>query len=314
MPAINQPTLNDMRFFIAVAEHRSFRKAADALGVAPSTLSHALRNMEGNLDIRLFHRTTRSVSLTEAGEQLLDRLRPALLNLEEAMGTVESFRTGGPSGTVRINTSDGAARLLTRHVVPEMRKRYPDVAIDLVTEGRLVDIVAGGFDAGARLGETVPLDMVAVRFGPPFRFLTVASPDYFENRPRPVTPDDLHSHDCIRHRFPSGKIYHWDFEKQGQEISIDVSGPLTLDRHDLMVDAARQGLGIAYVSEIYAARAIASGDLVTVLDDWLPEIPGLFLYYPDHRRVPPPLRAFIDVMKSLDPALRTGYLERDISF
>lgn len=312
MLTISQPTLNDMRFFIAVAEHRSFRKAADALGVAPSTLSHALRNMESNLDIRLFHRTTRSVSLTEAGEQLLDRLRPALVNLEEAMGTVDSFRTGGTSGTVRINTSDGAARLLTRHVVPEMRKRYPDVAIDLVTEGRLVDIVAGGFDAGARLGETVPLDMVAVRFGPPFRFVAVASPDYFKTRPRPVVPDDLHSHDCIRHRFPSGKIYHWDFEKQGQEISIDVSGPLTLDRHDLMVDAARQGLGIAYVSEIYAARAIASGDLVTVLDDWLPEIPGLFLYYPDHRRVPPALRAFIDVMKSLDPALRTGYLERDI--
>ncbi len=312
MPSMNQPSLNDMRFFIAVAEHRSFRRAADELGVAPSTLSHALRNMEKNLNVRLLHRTTRSVSLTEAGESLLDRLRPAVLNIEEAMTAVESFRTGGPSGTVRINASDGAARLLTRHVIPEMRNLYPDVSIDLVTEGRLVDIVEAGFDAGARLGETVPLDMVAVRFGPPFRFLAVAAPEYFKSRTPPNTPDDLRAHDCIRHRFPSGKIYHWDFEKHGQEISIDVPGALTLDRHDLMVDAARQGLGIAYVSEIYAARAIADGKLVTVLDDWLPEIPGLFLYYPDHRRVPPPLRAFIDVMKSLDHELQTGYLERQV--
>ncbi|MCC9623907.1 LysR family transcriptional regulator [Thalassospira sp. MA62] len=312
MPAINQPTLNDMRFFIAVADHRSFRKAADEQGVAPSTLSHAMRNMENNLNVRLFHRTTRSVSLTEAGERLLARLRPALANLHDAMGAVETFRTGGPSGTVRINTSDGAARLLTCHVVPEMRKKFPDVAIDLVTEGRLVDIVAGGFDAGVRLGETVPLDMVAVRFGPPFRFVAVASPDYFQNRARPKTPDDLHHHDCICHRFPSGKLYRWEFEKQGQEITIDVTGPITLDRHDLMVDAARRGLGIAYVSEIHAASAIADGGLVTVLDDWLPEIPGFFLYYPDHRRVPPPLRAFIDVMKSVDPKLQNGYLEKDV--
>ncbi|MDP2697563.1 MAG: LysR family transcriptional regulator [Thalassospira sp.] len=306
---MNQPTLNDLHFFIAVADHRSFRRAADNLGVAPSTLSHALRGLEKNLGVRLLNRTTRSVSLTEAGERLLARLRPALLGLDDAMTSVESFRTGGPSGTVRINAPEGAAHILMRHVVPEMRVRYPDVSVDLVTDGRLVDIVDGGFDAGIRLGETVPLDMIAVRFGPSFRFVAVAAPDYFKDKPRPVTPDDLHHHSCIRQRFPSGKIYHWDFEKQGQEIRIDVPGSLTLDRHDLMINAARRGLGIAYVPAFYTTGSIERGELVTVLDDWLPEIPGMFLYYPDHRRVPPPLRAFIDTMKSLDQELQNTHLD-----
>jgi DNA-binding transcriptional LysR family regulator len=187
--------------------------------------------------------------------------------------------------------------LLLRSAVPAFLQRYPQVSLDLVTEGKLVDIVAEGFDAGIRLGEAVPRDMVAVRFGGPTRFIAVASPTYLAGHPVPKVPDDLRDQTCIRFRLPSGKPYRWEFEKHGQEIAIDVQGVLTLDNMELMAEAAASGMGIAYISDKYAKPYLDRRALVVVLDDWCPPIPGLFLYYPGHRLVPPALRAFIDVLK-----------------
>ncbi len=294
----NRPALNDLTAFAAIVSRRSFRKAADELGLAPSTLSHMMRTLEANMGMRLLHRTTRSVSATEAGERLIARLQPVLRDLDLALAEVDSFR-GSPSGTLRINTSEIAARMLLQKVVPAFLARHPEVKLDLVTEGRLVDIVADGFDAGIRLGEAVPQDMIGVRFSGPVRFVAVASPSYLANHKKPKTPDDLKHHECIRFRMPSGKMFRWEFAKRTQEITVDVPGALTLDHLGLMTEAAAKGLGIAYVSVHTAAPWIERGDLVTVLDDWCPAIPGLFLYYPGHRHVPPTLKAFIDVLKEL---------------
>ncbi|MEW6343942.1 MAG: LysR family transcriptional regulator [Paraburkholderia sp.] len=291
-----KPTLADLTAFSAVASHRSFRGAADALGVTRSSLSHAMRGLELALGVRLLNRTTRSVSLTEAGEQLLKRLTPLLRDLDEALDTVADAG-GPPTGTLRINANENAVRLLLKTVVPRFLARYPGVALDLVAEGRLVDIVEQGFDAGVRLGESLPQDMVAVRISEDFRFVAVAAPSYLAERPAPVTPDDLAQHRCIRHRLPSGKLYRWEFAKQGQEAVVNVPGVLTLDHNGLMIEAAADGLGIAYVPETAARAWLDDGRLVTVLDDWCPVIPGLYLYYPGHRHVPAGLRAFIEVLK-----------------
>ncbi len=285
---------------LAVARHRSFRLAANDLGLAPSTLSHNVRAIEEKLGVRLFNRTTRSVSPTEACERLVARLSPALLEVDRALEEVDFFR-GNPVGSVRINAPETAADLLLRSVVPAALARYPGLAIDLVSEGRLVDIVAEGFDAGVRLGEAVPQDMVAVRFGGEERFVVVASPGCLNTHGSPVVPDDLQTLPCIRHRFSSGRIYHWEFSRHGQEVTLNVPGRITLDRIGAMVEAAAAGLGIAYVPRRSAATEIERGVLQTVLDDWCPAIPGLFLYYPGHRHPPPALRAFIDVLKEILP-------------
>lgn len=295
-----KPTLNDLTAFAAVAGHRSFKRAADQLGFAPSSLSHTMRALEKNLAVRLLNRTTRSVSLTEAGERLLARLTPALRDVELALAEVESFRST-PSGTVRINAPETAAQMLLTHVVPVIQARYPDLGIDLVVEGRLVDIVASSFDAGVRLGESVPQDMVGVRFGGNTQFLAVAAPAYLKRAGIPAVPDDLHRHACIRHRMPSGKVYQWEFARHGQEVSIDVPGLLTLNQISLMVEAAVATHGIAYVPESAVRPYLRSGRLVAVLKDWSPTIPGLFLYYPGHRQVPPGLQAFINTVREVLP-------------
>ena len=294
----SRPALSDLAAFAAIVSHRSFRKAADELGVAPSTLSHMMRTLEANMSVRLLHRTTRSVSPTEAGERLVARLQPLLRDLDLALAEVDDFRDS-PGGTLRINTSEIAARLLLQQVVPTFLTRHPQMKLDLVTEGRLIDIVADGYDAGIRLGEAVPQDMIGVRFGGPVRFLAVASPGYLAKHKKPKTPDDLKQHECIRFRLASGKMFRWEFARRAQEITVDVPGAITLDHVELMAEAAAKGLGIAYISAHSAAPWIARGDLVTVLDHWCPLIPGLFLYYPGHHHVPPGLKAFIAVLKEL---------------
>jgi DNA-binding transcriptional LysR family regulator len=296
---MTKPTLADLTAFSAVAAHRSFRRAADALGVSRSSLSHAMLALERQLGVRLLNRTTRSVAPTEAGEALLARLAPVLRDLDEALDAVADAR-GNPSGTLRINANEGAARLLLKTVVPTFLQRFPGMALDLVAEGRLVDIVEQGFDAGVRLGESIPRDMVAVRISDDLRFVVVAAPSYLAGRTPPITPDDLCSHDCIRQRLPSGKRYRWEFRKHGQEVAIDVPGVLTLDHNGLMVEAASDGLGLAYVPESAARDWLNEGRLVTLLEDWCPFIPGLCLYYPGHRHVPAGLRAFIDVLREVN--------------
>ncbi|NHT78598.1 LysR family transcriptional regulator [Rhizobiaceae bacterium CRRU44] len=290
------PTLTELSAFAAILRHRSFRKAADELGLSPSTLSHMMRVLEENFGVRLLNRTTRSVAPTEIGDRLLARLLPLLRDLDGALAEVSLFRDR-PSGILRINSSEIAASLLLEAVVPTFLARYPDVGLDLVTDGKLIDIVADGFDAGIRLGEAVPQDMIAVHFGGDSRFLTVASPDYLARRLAPKAPDDLKAHACIRFRFPSGKLFRWEFERFGQQMVVDVAGALTLDHVGLMAEAAVGGMGIAYVADRVAQPYIAAGKLVVVLEDWCPWMPGLCLYYPGHRHVPPGLRAFIDVLK-----------------
>lgn len=293
---MGKPTLADLKAFKAVAEHQSFRRAADLMGVSRSSLSHTLRTLERRLGTRLLHRTTRSVSLTESGERLLLRLGPLLGELDTLLEEASSLE-GKITGRLRINASEAAIRLLLERVVPRFLTLYEDVELDLVAEGRLVDIVEEGFDAGIRLREAVPKDMIAVPAGGELRFLAVASPDYLQGKPIPKTPDQLDLHQCIRQRLPSGKRYRWEFQRHGQEMLVDVPGAMTLDSSQLMVEAAVAGLGIAYVPEPYAHVALRDETLVTVLEDWCPYIAGLYLYYPNNRHVPPSLRAFIDLLR-----------------
>ncbi|MCD9027229.1 LysR family transcriptional regulator [Luteimonas sp. BDR2-5] len=300
---MGKPTLATLRAFMAVAEHRSFRRAADLLGITRSSLSHAIRGLEDDVGTRLLHRTTRSVSLTEAGAHLLGRLDPLIGELDTALEEVSGAQ-GNLQGRLRINGNEASIRLLLQTVVPAFLARHPGVALDLVAEGRLVDIVAQGFDAGIRLGESVPKDMVAVPLGPDLRFLAVASPAYLAARPAPEVPDELARHRCIRQRLPSGKRYRWEFGRRGQDLAIDVPGALTLDNSQLMVDAAVAGLGIAYVPEPYVHAALRDGRLVAVLEDWCPPVPGLCLYFPGNRHVPASLRAFIDTIRALSPVVR----------
>ena len=295
-----KPTLSDLTAFAAVARRRSFVRAAADLEQSPSALSHAIRALETRLGVRLFNRSTRSVALTAAGSELLERLGPVLRDLDEALAAVDAFRAR-PSGVVRINAPESASRLLVRHVLAPLRERYPEVELDLVTEGRLVDIVAEGFDAGVRLGEAVPQDMVGVRFGGSARFVAVAAPAYLARAGALAAPEDLHAHACIRHRLPSGKLYRWEFERRREEVTVDVPGWLTLNRLDLMVEAALEGHGVAYVPEAEAQAALDDGRLARVLDDWTPPITGFLLYYPGHRHPPPPLRAFIDALRTALP-------------
>jgi DNA-binding transcriptional LysR family regulator len=292
-----RPSLNELEAFTAVARHLSFQKAADALGISRSALSHMVIGLERSLGVRLLNRTTRSVSPTNAGSRLLQRLTPVLHGLDAAIDGVAEER-GDPSGPLRINASKGPARLLLRRVVPRFLARHPNVELDLVSEGRLVDIVAENFDAGVRLYESIPQDMIAVRFGGDVRFVAVASPDYLKNHTAPETPDDLLRHSCIRQRLPSGKRYRWEFNRRGEEFVVDPPGALTLDDNDLMVEAAMDGLGIAYVPESFARAALESRRLVQILGDWCPPFPGLALYYPGNRYVPTALRAFIAIMKA----------------
>ena len=294
-----RPSLNDLAAFALVANHQSFRKAADIMGVSRSALSHAIIALEGKLGVRLLNRTTRSVSLTQAGARLLARLDPVLHDLDQALDTLSEER-GTPSGILRINANKSGARILLTDVVPRFLDLYPDVELDLVSEGRLVDIVEQGFDAGIRLLEAVPKDMVAVKFGGDVRFIAVAAPSYLDGKAKPQTPDDLHAHCCIRQRLPSGKRYRWEFSKRDAEIVLDVPGNLTLDDSDLLVQAAAEGRGIAYVPEHFARPFLATRQLVTVLDEWCPPIPGLALYYPRSRHMPSPLRAFISLLREVD--------------
>ncbi len=297
-----QPSLAELKALAAIVRHRSFRRAADELGMAPSTISHIVSGLEGRIGTRLLNRTTRSVSPTQAGERLVARLRPILQDLDDALAEIDAARDQ-PRGTLRLTASETVSMLLVQSIIPAFLERFPEMAVDLVAQPAFVDIVAEGYDAGFRLGEAVPLDMVAVRVGGPSRMLPVAAPSYLASRERPTTPDDLARHVCIRSRTPNGRLYKWEFERHGHAIAMDVSGPLMLNRTELMVEAALGGLGIAFVPQRLAAPHLETGKLRALLEEWCPAYPGLFLYYPGHRQVPAGLRAFIDLLKSLPESI-----------
>lgn len=287
----------ELTAFIAIAEHRSFRAAARQLEVSPSALSHSLRALEARLGVRLFNRTTRSVMLTEAGDLLLRRVRPAIAELDEAVSEIMAAKDR-PTGSLRISAAESAAKLLVREVLPEFLAAYPDMHVEIVTDGRLVDIVADGFDAGVRLQEAVPLDMVAIRFGPDLRMMAVAAPAYLARHHAPVVPHDLMNHRCIRFRFDSGTIYRWDLERRGKSVNVNVPGPMTLGNTNLMAEAALAGVGIAWLPENLVRAHLAAGELVQVLADWSPPFPGYCLYYPSNRHPPTALRLFAKAVRT----------------
>lgn len=292
-------SLDDLVAFLAVARERSFTRAAGQLGVSQSALSHKIRSIEERLGIRLLARTTRSVAPTEAGERLLRGLDPLLRGFDEALADLRELHDR-PTGTIRINASIAGAEILMRRVVPLFAARFPEVQVDIVTEGRWVDIVAEGFDAGVRLAEAVPRDMIAVAFGGDERFMTVAAPAYLEARGAPETPADLMRHTCIRFRLPSGKLYRWEFERRSEELKLDVPGTIVLDNMRLARAAALAGLGIAFVPAGLVRDALERGTLVSLLDEWTPPFPGYCLYYPGRRLLPAALRAFIDLLRETE--------------
>lgn len=285
-----------MTAFVAIAEQRSFSGAARVLGVSPSALSHSMRGLESRLELRLFNRTTRSVALTEAGEQLFKRVQPLLGDLECAVNDVTSERNT-PSGSIRLSASESSFKPLIRHVIPKFLQDNPQIHIECIADSRLVDIVADGFDAGIRLLDDVPRDMIAVRFGADVRFAAVASPDYLVRHPAPLAPHDLKAHRCIRFRFASGTLFRWDLGHLGRTASIDVDGPMTMDNINLMLEAALAGIGIAWLPEHQVAEHLQTGSLVHLLPDWGPYYPGACLYYPANRHPPMALRMFADAVR-----------------
>lgn len=285
--------LNELEIFVAVARHRSFRKAAEERNVTASSLSHAMRALETRLGIRLLNRTTRSVVPTEAGEHLYARVSRVIEDLDQALDEINGFRDT-VQGTLRLNVPRPAARLLLAPMLSGFLKAHPNVKIEVITDDQLVDIVAQGYDAGVRFGESLALDMIAVPVGPTQRFAVVAAPDFLAVHGRPTTPLDLRGLPCIGRRFPSGVIYSWEFERDGQSLAVSVDGPLVLDDDEMMLDAARDGVGIAFVHESYAEEDLRQGKLVRLFEDWCPAMPGFYLYYPSRKHMSAALRGFID--------------------
>lgn len=288
--------LSELDAFVAVARRGGFRSAAQELGVSPSAISHAIASLEEDMDVRLFNRTTRSVALTAAGEQFLVEVSPALEAIRNAR---EKVRDHGhePTGTLRINLYLLAAQTVLEPIFIEYLRRFPQMSVELVTEGALVDIFGDGFDAGVRLKEAVPLDMIAIPITPEQRMVVVGAPTYFQNNAVPEAPEDLRRHECIRARMASGRVYRWEFERRGRSLAIDVPGRLTLDEGRLIQNAALAGAGLAFLPEELLIEDIANGRLMRVLEDWTPSYPGLCLYYPSRRHVPAKLRALIDLIR-----------------
>jgi DNA-binding transcriptional LysR family regulator len=294
---MKSPSAADLSVFLCTAQHLNFSKAAIELGLTPSALSHSVKALENRLGVRLFNRTTRSVALTEAGERLYARLKPAFRDIDDALEDLNHFRDK-PSGNLRITSGRQACELVLLPIASEFLQLYPDIRLEVVESDALLDIVANGFDAGVRFGDRLEADMVSLPIGPTMRSVVVGSPAFFERHAAPQKPEDLHGLPCIRHRYPSGSMYRWELERGGIAQEIEVNGPLTLGDVSLMIGPALQGLGLAYVFEDMVSEHLASGRLVQVLADWCPYYPGLHLYYPSRRHVPAALKAFIDFVRN----------------
>ena len=289
----------ELRAFVAVVEHGSFARAAAHLGLSPSALSQTIRALEERLGVRLLNRTTRSVAPSQAGERFFARLRPALSDLDAAVAEVRSLRDS-PAGLLRINATRIAAIHVIGPLIGPFLDAYPDITLDLVSEDRLIDIVANRFDAGVRLGEMVEKDMIAVRLGGELRLMAVAAPAYLARHGTPATPHDLARHRCINFRWPTDlSLYHWEFEREGRPLEAAVEGPLIVNEPEVACLAALAGVGIAYLFEHQVRPGLDSGQLVHLLADWSPPFPGFHLYYPSRRQMAPPLRAFLDFVAAM---------------
>ncbi len=289
--------INDLIALRLIAEARSFTRAAAQLGVSPSALSHAIRALEERVGVRLLTRTTRSVSATDAGERLLGAITPHLDGIEAELAMLGTLRDK-PAGTIRITTGIDAAQAILWPVFARLLPAYPDIKVELAVDTGFVDIVTERFDAGVRLGETVEQDMIAVRIGPDIRMAAVATPDYLARRGAPMTPHDLSRHNCVNLRFPTyGGLYAWEFERNGRALNVRVEGQVIVNDIALALQAARDGVGIAYLLEDYVRADLDDRRLTRVLEDWCPPFPGYHLYYPSRRQLSPAMRLIVDALR-----------------
>jgi len=298
---MRRPELGEMNAFVAVAERRSFAKAAAQLGISRSRLSETIRGLEDRLGVRLLNRTTRSVAPTAAGERLLARLRPLLEDFAGALDSINAFRDK-PAGMLRLTVPPPVATLMLAPLLARFLAQYPTIELEVSVDATLIDIVAGRFDAGIRAGERLERDMIAVRIGQEMRGVLVASPTYLDRHPLPMTPADLGAHNCIRFRFPSGIIVPWQFEKRGKKVELMPEGTLTINDPELAIRAAVDGVGVLYTAVGYAAAEIKAGRLIPLLEDWRLPSNAIFLYYPSRRQVPAPLQAFMEFLRQSLPA------------
>jgi DNA-binding transcriptional LysR family regulator len=284
--------------FLTVAEERSFTRAAKQLNISTSGLSHAIRRLEEQIGVRLLTRTTRSVSPTDAGEQLLAHLRPALADIRATLTTLSGLQTK-PIGRVRLLCPRLAAKTVLAPKLGQFARQYPEVVLEVTTDDSRLDLVAAGFDAAIHFGEYIAQDMVAVRVSPDIQHAIVGAPSYFESHPRPTSPRDLLNHRCINFRHRGESIYKWELEKGDESVAIAVSGSLVLDDEDLVIQAALDGAGLAVVADNRATPYLSGGALIRVMEDWTPPFPGFFLYYPHRKQQPAALAAVIDTFRLL---------------
>ena len=294
---MRRENVNDLIAFIEVARERSFTKAAAKLGVSQSALSYTVRTLEGRIGLQLLTRTTRSVSLTEAGERLLRTIGPRLDEIEAEISSLSELRDK-PAGTVRITSVEHAAETILWPALAPLLRGYPDVNVEIITDYRLIDIAAERYDAGVRLGEQVDKDMIAVRIGSNFRMAVVAAPSYFASRPRPLSPQDLTGHDCIGLRLPThGGLYAWDFRKDARAIEVRIQGRVVFNTVGMMRNAALEGLDLAYLPEDVVEAPLRKGQLVRILEDWCPPLPGYHLYYTSRRQPSPAFALVVDTLR-----------------
>ena len=295
---MNTPDLADLDAFVAVATARSFRGAAKLRNQSPSALSEAIRRLEGRLDIRLLNRTTRSVTPTEAGQRLLERLIPALGEVGEALQAVHG-NANTIGGTLRLNVPSAVSDLVLPPIIARFLATHPAVRVEVVADNNFIDVLAAGFDAGVRYGERVERDMIAIPIGPRVqRYVTAASPAYLQLHGTPTHPNDLLDHACLRFRFTSGVLPAWEFSRDGKSLKVSPRGPLITNRVELQLAAAQAGLGLIHGFEGFIAPVVSQGKLEFVLEDWSERFPGPFLYYASRRNMPGPLRAFVDFLKA----------------
>ncbi|MBX9933364.1 MAG: LysR family transcriptional regulator [Methylobacterium sp.] len=299
MPS-NRSALADLSYFLAIAKHRSFRRAGLKIGVSASALSHALKGLEARLGVRLLNRTNRSVTLTAAGEALFTAIEAPFEAIGSATEALNRYR-GEPMGRIRLNVLQHASALLLAPVLPVFIERYPEIEIDVQVSNHLLDVVEAGADAGIRYGGTVPEDMIAQKLSADIRWVVAGSTDYLERHGVPIHPADLLTHRCHRIRLGNDRIYRWDFERDDEALALDVPGAITIDDTPFVISLAAAGAGLAYLPEPYVTPLVAQGALRVVLEEWSSTGPGFHIYYPGRRQLPTGLRLLIELIRELRP-------------
>lgn len=298
--SVSRANLADFVYFLAIARHQSFSRAGQEVGISASALSHAIKGLETRIGVRLLNRTTRSVTLTDAGERLHQVISTPMKEIDDAMDILNKFRDE-PTGRIRLNILSDAADLLLGPVLPIFMERYPEIQVDLTVTNLIVDVIGGGHDAGIRYGGTVPKDMIAQRLSSDIRWVVAGTPDYLERFGVPKHPEDLHNHRCLRIRLGNGAMYDWEFEKGKQKVAIAVPGMITIDETRVGLSLVRNGAGLMYAPEPAMRPLLEGGEVVTVLDDWASVAPGFHMYFSSHRQLPTGLRLLIDLIREIQP-------------